>query len=91
LRRARRLRQRGVETAPCANDAGFRAYGGDWLAPVRREDWIYTSSLGVSWTPGAHLSAELSHSYDWVESRIPDTDGRQFTRHLVTVAVKYVF
>jgi hypothetical protein len=74
-----------------AATAGFRAYGGDWLAPVRRDDWIYTSSVGVSWTPSAHLSAELSHSYDWVESRIPDTDGREFTRHLVTVAVKYAF
>ncbi len=70
---------------------GFRAYGGDWLEPVQRDDWIYTTSVAIVWRPGPHLSAELSHSYDWVESRIPDTDGREFTRHLLSVSVKYVF
>jgi hypothetical protein len=81
-----------------SGSAGFKLYIGDWQAPVNREDWIYTPSAGLSYTHDKHLSAELAWSYDWVENQIPTTaagasfaDGREFTRHLVSLAVKYAF
>jgi hypothetical protein len=74
-----------------AATAGFRAYIGDWLAPVNREDWIYTPSGALTYTHNQHLSAELAYSYDWVDSKVPDTAGREYTRHLVSLALRYNF
>jgi hypothetical protein len=71
--------------------AGFKAYGGDWAAPVMREDWIFTPSAGLSYVHDKHFSADLAYSYDWVDSRVPNTEGREFTRHIVSVGVKYNF
>jgi hypothetical protein len=71
--------------------AGFKAYGGDWEAPVRREDWIYTTSATLAYSHEKHFSAELAYSYDWVDSRVPNTPGREFTRHLVSLGAKYSF
>lgn len=70
---------------------GFRAYLGDWHDPVIRRDWIFTPSASVTYRHNAHLSAEASYSYDWVDSRVPHTKGREFTRHLAWLAVKYAF
>jgi len=74
-----------------AANAGFQLYIGDWQSPVQRDDWIYTPSIGLSYTHDKHLGADLAYSYDWVESQIPNTSGREFTRHLVSLAVKYAF
>lgn len=71
--------------------AGFRIYLGDWQGPVNREDWIYTASAGIAWLPIPKLSTELSYAYDWVESKVPNTAGREFTRHLVALNLKYAF
>ncbi len=71
--------------------AGFRAYGGDWLHPVSRDDWIFTPSAGLDLTFSKHLSAAVAYSYDWVDSLIPNTVGREFTRHLGSISVKYAF
>jgi hypothetical protein len=70
---------------------GFRAYVGDWRSPVRREDWIYTPSATVTCTVNPHVTCEASYSYDWVDSKVPGTEGREFTRHLVSLSVKYMF
>lgn len=78
-------------TKQISASAGFRAYGGDWLAPVLREDWIYTPSAALSYVYNQHLGGELSYSYDWVHSAIPNTTGREFTRHLLSLSVKYSF
>ena len=79
-----------------SGNAGFQIYIGDWQSPVQREDWIYTPSAGLTYTHDKHLSAELSYSYDWVENKVPTAistyaDGREFTRHLVAIGVKYSF
>jgi len=74
-----------------SSSAGFRIYAGDWQGPVNRDDWIYTPSIGVSWTPLAKVSADLAYSYDWVDSQVPNTEGREFTRHLVSLNLKYEF
>lgn len=78
-------------SAQFSTGVGFRAYGGEWLSPVMRDDWIYTPSAVLSYTHNQHLSGELSYSYDWVDSRVPNTTGREFTRHLVGLGVKYAF
>jgi hypothetical protein len=76
--------------------AGFRLYIGDWQAPVNRDDWIYTPMATVAYTYNKHLSAEAVYSYDWAQNRVSTTapgatfaEGREFTRHLVSLAVKY--
>lgn len=70
---------------------GFRAYGGDWLPPIQRDDWIFTPSVSVNCVLNKHWSGELSYSYDWVDSRVPNTEGREFTRHLVSLGVRCAF
>ncbi len=72
-------------------NAGFRAYGGDWLHPVERDDWIYTPSAGLVYAFSKHLTGELSYTYDWVDSRITDTEGREFTRNLISLGLRYAF
>lgn len=72
-------------------NAGFQAYIGDWQAPAVREDWIYTPSVGVTYVHDKHLTADLGYSYDWVDSKVANTPGREFTRHLVWLSAKYAF
>jgi len=81
-----------------SGSAGFQLYIGDWQAPVNRDDWIYTPSVGLTYTHDKHLSAELAYSYDWVENQVPTSatgatyaDGREYTRHIVSLGVKYAF
>ncbi len=76
--------------------AGFRLYIGDWQAPVNRDDWIYTPTAGLAYAYNRHLTAELAYSYDWVENQVSTSatgatfaEGREYTRHLVSLAVKY--
>jgi hypothetical protein len=78
--------------------AGFTVYVGDWQTPVNRNDWIYTPSATASYTFNKHLSAELNYSCDLVQSKVSTSapgatyaDGREFTRNLVSLAVKYAF
>jgi outer membrane receptor protein involved in Fe transport len=71
--------------------AGFRMYVGDWQAPVSREDWIYTPYLSVAYVFDKHVSFDVAYSYDWVESKVPNRAGREFTRHLASLGVKYTF
>jgi hypothetical protein len=78
--------------------AGFTVYVGDWQTPVNRNDWIYTPSLMASYNFNKHLSAEANWSCDWAQSKVSTSaegaeyaDGREFTRNLVSLAVKYAF
>ena len=71
--------------------AGFRAYGGEWVPPVMRDDWIFTPSIALAYKPGAHWNVDLAYSYDWVDSLVPNTAGREFTRNLVSLGLKYTF
>ena len=75
---------------------GFTLYVGDWQLPTHRDDWIYTPSAAVTYNFDKHLSAEVSYSYDWAQNKInspsePLADNHEFTRHLVSVSVKYTF
>jgi len=78
--------------------AGFTLYVGDWQTPVNRDDWIYTPSATASYTFNKHLSAEAAWSCDLVQSKVSTSapgatyaDGRELTRNLVSLAVKYAF
>ena len=75
---------------------GFTLYIGDWQKPMNRDDWIYTPNTTLTYNFNKHLSAEFAYSYDWVDSKVPAsveplTGSHEFTRHLVSLAVKYVF
>jgi hypothetical protein len=75
---------------------GFTLYIGDWELPTHRDDWIYTPNAAVDYNFNKHLSAEFAYSYDWVDSKVPAsveplTNSHEFTRHTVSLAVKYTF
>ena len=67
--------------------AGFTLYIGDWQQPVNRDDWIYTPNASLKYAFTQNLSAEVTYSYDWVDSKV--SASREFTRHLATLGVKY--
>ena len=72
----------------------MQLYIGDWQAPTKRDDWIYTPTAGLTYAYNKHLSADLTCSRDWAvnqQSGIATGNGREFTRDLVSLAVKYVF
>ncbi len=71
--------------------AGFRAYGGQWQPPTTRDDWIYTPSILLRYTPTKHFSGEIGYTYDRATTRVADTSGREFTRNLVSLGLKYAF
>ena len=78
--------------------AGLTVYIADWQAPVNREDLILTPSAMTSYAFNKHLTGELSWSYDRAINEVSTTaagatyaDGREFTRHLVSLAFKYTF
>lgn len=79
-------------------NAGMQLYIGDWQQPVNRNDWIYTPSAGMTYTFNKHFSAEAACSGDWVENKTSTAapgakfaEGREFTRHLVSLTLKYAF
>lgn len=77
--------------AKFALTTGFRAYGGEWLPPVTRDDWIYTPSILLRYTPTRQLSGEISYAYDRATTRVSGTSGREYTRSLVSLGLKYAF
>ncbi|MCX6908462.1 MAG: outer membrane beta-barrel protein [Verrucomicrobia bacterium] len=69
---------------------GFTSYLADY-APVARNDGIYTPTVGLTYQFNNHLSAELRYSFDGTVSEVPATEGREYTRHLTRLGVRYVF
>jgi hypothetical protein len=84
-------------TAKFTAGAGLTFYIGDWQAPVSREDWILTPSVMASYAFNPHLMGEIAWSYDSAESQVstspraPYSKGRDFTRNLVSLGLKYTF
>ncbi len=79
-------------------NVGFQLYIGDWVAPVNRNDWIYTPSAGATYVFNKHVSAEASAFSDMAKNKVRTSgagatyaEGREFTRHLASVTVKYAF
>jgi len=77
--------------------AGFTFYIGNWQPPANRDDWILTPSVMTSYMFNAHLKGEIAWSYDSATSQVPTSpkapysEGRNFTRNLVSVGLKYSF
>jgi hypothetical protein len=70
---------------------GGRAYNTDFLDPVKRNDWVLSPHVLANYTFSKSLSAELSYVYEEGISRVPDTAGREYSRHVVAMGLKYVF
>jgi hypothetical protein len=70
---------------------GFRAQNGDWLDPVNRNDWIFTMSVAVGYSFNRHWNADLAYAYEWADSLVPGTAGREYTRNLASLGIKYSF
>lgn len=69
---------------------GFTSYLADY-APVARNDAIYTPTVGLTYQFNKHLSADLRYSFDGTVSEVPATEGREYTRHLTRLGVRYLF
>lgn len=68
---------------------GLRAYNTDFLVPVIRNDWILTPSIVASYAFNHHFSGELSYLYDDAYSLVLNTQGREYTRNLMALGLKY--
>ena len=71
--------------------ADFRIYRGEFEAPANRKDNIYTPSIGVNWKVNSHLSCNCQYSYEWAESDVPDTIGREYGHNLASIGANLSF
>ena len=71
--------------------ADFRLYRGECEAPADRKDNIYTPSLGLVWKVNKHLSCDCQYSYEWAESDVQDTVGREYSHNLVSIGATLSF
>jgi hypothetical protein len=70
---------------------GVRVLNWSFEAPVKRNEWWYNGNASAVYTFDKHWSAELAYGYDRVDSQIPNTEGREARRHLVSLSGKYTF
>jgi hypothetical protein len=63
----------------------------NWDAPAARRDRIYTPGLTALYAFNPKTSAEFATTYDWAESRVAATSGREFRRFLVSFGLKRTF
>jgi hypothetical protein len=68
---------------------GGRIYNTDFLTPVMRDDWLYSGSAFLNWNINKQWNAEASYSYESGQSKVANTSGREYTRHLVSLGLKY--
>lgn len=70
---------------------GGRAYQTHFLKPAVRNDWIYTGNVLASYAFTKQFSGEISYAYDDARSEISSKPGREYTRHVGAIGLKYVF
>ena len=70
---------------------GCRTYNTDFLKPTQRNDWILTPNVVASYAFNSHLSSEASYLFDEAFSLVPNTQGREYTRNMGSIGVKYAF
>lgn len=74
--------------------ASFQAYQGLWKLPARREDWIFTPGITVTYVWKKKLTVQVAYSYDWTDCAldgVAHSDGRNFSRHLASVMAGWRF
>ncbi|HWA86951.1 MAG TPA: hypothetical protein VG710_12055 [Opitutus sp.] len=71
-------------------NAGYKAYGGKWMATAVRSDWILTPSLALSYALNRRLSLDANWSADRASSRVPAKPGREYVRQLSFLSARYV-
>ncbi|HMO25354.1 MAG TPA: hypothetical protein PKB10_03725 [Tepidisphaeraceae bacterium] len=76
---------------PFAVSLAGRAHRGEFLAPVVRDDWIYTISPSVEYRFNAHAAMELGYAYELGDSRIDEMPGREYERHVVYAALRLTY
>jgi hypothetical protein len=87
----RSLRLCRAAALPVQPPSGFKMYGGDWPAPFNREDWLYTPSVTATYAVNKQVAIDVSYLYDSAASKVPNTKGREYTRHLASLGIKYTF
>ncbi len=68
-----------------------RAYNTDFTYPAMRDDWVLGASVTVAWTFNPQLQSEISYQHEDGESRIPNTDARDYSRNVVALGIRYKF
>ncbi len=71
--------------------ADFRLYRGEFEATANRKDNIYTPSIGLNWKVNRYLSCDCQYSYEWAESDVPDTIGREYGHNMVSIGATVSF
>jgi hypothetical protein len=76
--------------------AGYRAYNTDFQPVATRNDWIYTTSINTSYALNAKTSLQASYSRDISSCDVAGASsvvaaGREYTRDLVSIGLKYQF
>ena len=70
---------------------GYRAYNTDFELPAKRNDWVHTITLAAMYKLNERLSIEGGWLIEIGNSRLPDTDGRDYRRQMVYAGVSYRF
>lgn len=70
---------------------GGRAYNTDFLAPVVRNDWVLSVHGLVQCNLTQALAAEGSYQFEEGSTEDPQASAREYTRHLVSLGLKYTF
>lgn len=66
---------------------GFQGYRGDFFAPVARDDWILSAYAKLTCSFNEQLVGNVGYHADVAISAIPNTPGREYTRHIVAADV----
>jgi hypothetical protein len=71
--------------------ADFRLYRAEFEAPALREDNIYSPSVQLSWKASRQLTLGAQYTFEWAESGVPDTSGREYHHHLASLSADWAF
>lgn len=69
----------------------YRAYGGTFNRPTLRQDYVLTPAAQVQYRFDKHSLLEWNHLFDRSDSRLHNTIGREYHRHVSSLAYRYTF
>ncbi len=72
-------------------NASFRLYRADFEPTAVRDDYVYTLAFQLNWKLAKHLTWTTQYSYEWAESAIPNTEGREYAHNLVSTGLGLSF